>query len=171
MANESSNNNGTNSPVVSLFQKAHQRMVMLGRMDEQLASLFDQRKKLFEELRDIQYSERLGWGVQLTKTFALGENADLTLDFQLPNLRGRTESFETVRNAAGNLTLYREQIGQPNNIGVQGSGVLKWRPTAQDTVSFNAQVAPTWNTTNLASFSYTPAGNFAQGMDGLRASA
>ena len=56
MANESSNNNGTNSPVVSLFQKAHQRMVMLGRMDEQLASLFDQRKKLFEELRDIQYS-------------------------------------------------------------------------------------------------------------------
>jgi hypothetical protein len=104
------------------------------------------------DLRDIQYSERLGWGVQLTKTFSLGEDADLTLDFQLPNLRGRTESFETVRNAAWALTLYREQIGQPNYIGVQGSGVLKWRPSAQDTVSFNAQVAPTWNTTNLASF-------------------
>lgn len=118
------------------------------------------------DLRDIQYSERLGWGVQLTKTFALGEDADLTLDFQLPNLRGRTESFETVRNAAGALTLYREQIGQPNYIGVQGSGVLKWRPSAQDTVSFNAQVAPTWNTTNIASFNFTPAGNFAQGLTG-----
>lgn len=118
------------------------------------------------DLRDIQYSERLGWGVQLTKTFALGEDADLTLDFQLPNLRGRTESFETVRNAAGALTLYREQLGQPNNMGVQGSGVLKWRPSAQDTVSFNAQVAPTWNTSNIASFNFTPSGNFAQGLTG-----
>lgn len=118
------------------------------------------------DLRDIQYSERLGWSVQLTKTFALGEDADLTLDFQLPNLRGRTESFEAVRNAAGTLTQYREQIGQPNNIGVQGSGVLKWRPSAQDTVSFNAQVAPTWNTTNIASFAYAPSGAFVQGLAG-----
>ncbi len=118
------------------------------------------------DLRDIQYSERVGWGVQLTKTLALGENAELTLDFQLPNLRGRTESFEAVRNAAGNLTLYREQIGQPNNVGIQGSGVLKWKPTAQDTVSFNAQVAPTWNTTKLSSFNYTPSGAFAQGLAG-----
>lgn len=118
------------------------------------------------DIRDIQYSERLGWGVQLTKTFALGEDADLTLDFQLPNLRGRTESYEAVRNPAGALTLYREQIGQPNNIGVQGSGVLKWRPSAQDTVSFNLQVAPTWNTTNIASFSYTPSGVFTQGLTG-----
>lgn len=118
------------------------------------------------DIRDIQYSERLGWGVQLTKTFALGEDADLTLDFQLPNLRGRTEGFEWVRDAAGGLTLFREQMGQPNNMGVQGSGVLKWRPTAQDTVSFNAQVAPTWNTTNLASFSYAPSGAFAQGLAG-----
>lgn len=118
------------------------------------------------DLRDIQYSERIGWGVQLTKTISLGDTADLTLDFQLPNLRGRTESFETVRNAAGNLTLYREQIGQPNNMGIQGSGVLKWRPSAQDTLSFNAQVAPTWNTTNIASFNFTPSGNFAQGLTG-----
>jgi outer membrane receptor protein involved in Fe transport len=118
------------------------------------------------DIRDIQYSERLGWGVQLTKTFALGETADLTLDFQLPNLRGRTESYEAVRNAAGVLTLYREQMGQPNNMGVQGSGVLKWRPSAQDTVSLNLQVAPTWNTTNLASFNYTPSGAFAQGLTG-----
>jgi hypothetical protein len=99
------------------------------------------------EVRDLQYSERVSWNGQLTKTFSLGETADLTLDFQLPNLRGRGEGYETVRNGAGVLTEYREQFGQPNNVGVQGSGVLKWRPTARDTVNFNAQVAPTWNTT------------------------
>ncbi len=119
------------------------------------------------DLREIQYSERLGWNVQLTKTFSLGETADLTVDFQLPNLRGRTESFETVRNPAGALLFYRDQIGQPNYIGVQLSGVLKWRPTAQDTVSFNAQGAPTWNTTNIGSIDYSPAGVFRRGTFGL----
>lgn len=119
------------------------------------------------DFRDIQYSERIGWGVQLTKAFALGPDMDLTVDFQLPNLRGRTESFESVRNPAGNLLLYREQFGQPNNIGVQASGVLKWRMSPQDTLSFNAQVAPTWNTTNIGSINFTPAGNFAQGTFGL----
>jgi len=119
------------------------------------------------DLRDIQYSERLGWQFQLTKTFALGENADLTVDLQTPNLRGRNESFEAVRNAAGVLTSYREQFGQPNQIGLQGSGVLKWRPTARDTVSFNAQVAPTWNTTNIGSIAFSPAGSFQSGTFGL----
>jgi outer membrane receptor protein involved in Fe transport len=119
------------------------------------------------DLRDIQYSERVGWHFQLTRTFALGDNAELTLDFQTPNLRGRSDSFEAVRNAAGVVTSYREQFGQPNYIGLQGSGVLKWRPTARDTVSFNAQVAPTWNTTNIGSIARTPAGAFAQGTFGL----
>jgi hypothetical protein len=119
------------------------------------------------DVRDIQYSERVGWGVQLTRTFALGEDAELTLDLQAPNLRGRTDSFEAVRNASGALTLYREQFGQPNNIGAQVAGVLKWRPTARDTVGFNAQIAPTWNTTNIGSINYTPAGNFAQGTFGV----
>ena len=50
------NDNGTNgaSPVVSLFQKAHGRMVMLQRVDEQLAGLLDQRRKIQEELRQVQ---------------------------------------------------------------------------------------------------------------------
>lgn len=42
------------SPVASLFQKAHGRMVMLQRVDEQLAGLIDQRQKLQDELRHIQ---------------------------------------------------------------------------------------------------------------------
>lgn len=119
------------------------------------------------DLRDLQYSERVGWQVQLTRNFALGDNAELTLDFQTPNLRGRIESFEAVRNAAGVVTSYREQFGQPNQIGLQGSGVLKWRPTARDTVSFNAQVAPTWNTTNIGAIDRSPAGVFTRGTFGL----
>jgi hypothetical protein len=42
--------------------------------------------------------ERISRQFQVTKSFSLGETADVTLDFQLPNLRGRT-SFEAVRNA------------------------------------------------------------------------
>lgn len=119
------------------------------------------------DLRDIQYSERLGWAFQLTKTFALGEDAEVTLDFQTPNLRGRVDSYEAVRNPAGTLTRYREQFGQPNNIGLQGSGVLKWRPTARDTVNFNAQYAPTWNTQNIGSVNFTPAGVIENSTYGL----
>jgi hypothetical protein len=118
------------------------------------------------EIRDIQYSERVSWYTQLTKTFALGDNAELTLDFQSPNLRGRVESFEAVRNASVVLTSYREVFGQPNNIGLQGSGVLKWRPTVRDTVNLNAQFAPTWNTSNIGSVVRNPAGNFVQATFG-----
>jgi hypothetical protein len=118
------------------------------------------------EIRDLQYSERVSWNGQLTKTFALGDNADLTVDFQLPNLRGRVEGYETVRNGSGALTQYREQFGQPNNIGVQGSGVLKWRPTARDTVNINAQIAPTWNTTVNGQVSRSPSGSLLSALFG-----
>ena len=43
------------SPVVAMFQKAHGRMVMLQRLDEQLTGLLDQRRKIQDELRQVQY--------------------------------------------------------------------------------------------------------------------
>ena len=43
-----------NSPTVALFQKAHAKMITLQRVDEQVQTLLDQRKKLHEELRGIQ---------------------------------------------------------------------------------------------------------------------
>jgi len=52
MANDNSTNGA--SPVVTLFQKAHGRMVMLQRVDEQLAGLLDQRRKIQDELRSVQ---------------------------------------------------------------------------------------------------------------------
>jgi hypothetical protein len=49
-----SNTPQESSPAASLFQKAHGRMVMLQRIDEQLESLLDQRRRIHSELRDVQ---------------------------------------------------------------------------------------------------------------------
>jgi hypothetical protein len=43
-----------NSPAVGLFQKAHGKMVMLQRLDAQLASLLEQRRKIQDELSAVQ---------------------------------------------------------------------------------------------------------------------
>lgn len=51
MANDS---NSRENPAVALFQKAHQKMVTLQRLDEQVAAIMDQRQKLQQELRDVQ---------------------------------------------------------------------------------------------------------------------
>jgi hypothetical protein len=42
------------SPAAALFQKAHAKMVTLQRLDEQLCSMLEQRKKLQDELRCCQ---------------------------------------------------------------------------------------------------------------------
>jgi hypothetical protein len=42
------------SPTAALFQKAHAKIVTLQRIDEQLTSLLDQRRKLQDELREVQ---------------------------------------------------------------------------------------------------------------------
>ena len=47
-------NVAANSASVVLFQKAHAKMVTLQRVDEQVQSLLDQRRKLQEELRGVQ---------------------------------------------------------------------------------------------------------------------
>lgn len=56
MANESAvaNTPASTSPTIALFQKAHAKMITLQRVDEQLQSLFDQRRKLQDELRGVQ---------------------------------------------------------------------------------------------------------------------
>jgi hypothetical protein len=41
-------------PLTSLFQKEHGRLTMLQRIDEQLAGLLDQRRKVQDELRQVQ---------------------------------------------------------------------------------------------------------------------
>lgn len=118
-------------------------------------------------LRHIQYSNRLGWALQASKSLALGPDAELAIDVQAPNLRGRGDIFEAVRDASGNLTAYREQFGQPNNIGLQGSANLKWRPDPKDSISVNVQYAPTWNTNNTASIERAANGSLRSVLAGV----
>lgn len=42
------------APYVQLFQKAHQRIVMLERLDEQVQQILSKRQELQDELRSIQ---------------------------------------------------------------------------------------------------------------------
>src|SRR5437763_997411 len=43
-----------NSAAAALFQRAHQKMLTLSRIDEQLNTLIDQRKKVQDELKTVQ---------------------------------------------------------------------------------------------------------------------
>ena len=45
---------GDAAPYVQLFQKAHQRIVMLERLDEQVQQILQKRQELQDELRSIQ---------------------------------------------------------------------------------------------------------------------
>ena len=47
-------NSRENSAAAALFQRAHQKMTMLTRIDEQLSGLLDQRRRMQEELKTIQ---------------------------------------------------------------------------------------------------------------------
>ena len=54
MANENLPTTQSTSTAVALFQKAHGRMTTLQRIDEQIAALTEQRRKIQEELRGVQ---------------------------------------------------------------------------------------------------------------------
>jgi hypothetical protein len=55
MANDAvANSQASTNPTVSLFQRAHAKMVTLQRVDEQLVGLLEQRRKLQDELRGVQ---------------------------------------------------------------------------------------------------------------------
>jgi len=51
---ESSTASVAQTPAVSLFQRAHQKMQMLQRIDAQVSSLLEQRQKAQDELRSVQ---------------------------------------------------------------------------------------------------------------------
>ena len=45
---------GDSAPYVQLFQKAHQKIVTLERLDEQITQIMSKRQELQDELRSIQ---------------------------------------------------------------------------------------------------------------------
>ncbi len=102
-------------------------------------------------LRHLQYSNRIGYTAQASKSLRLAPNLDLSLDLQAPNLRGRSEGFEAVRTSAGSLSEYRETYQQPIQTTLQVASNLKWRASAQDTLNVNLLYAPTEQITGIAS--------------------
>ena len=109
-------------------------------------------------IRHLQFAERLAWVGQVSRSLPLGSKAELALDLQSPNLLGRSETRDVLRNASGVQTGYRVGDGQPNNMGVTGAAVLKWRPDARNSVNINMQYAPTWNSTVTDSLERNMAG-------------
>jgi hypothetical protein len=51
---QNAGNSRENSAAAALFQRAHQKMLTLSRIDEQLATLIDQRRKVQDELKTVQ---------------------------------------------------------------------------------------------------------------------
>lgn len=107
-------------------------------------------------VRQLQYSNRIGYTVQLSKTLSLADDLELALDLQGPNIRGRTVAYEAVTAANGDLTQYRQQYTQSNNISLQLAANLRWRATAQDRINLNALYYPTDNSTGIGSVVYAP---------------
>lgn len=103
-------------------------------------------------LRQIQYSERIGWTLQASRSMALSDTADLSMDVQTPNILGRGEIRDLLYNNAGDLTGVRYQIGQSTNVSLQGSAHLRWRPNSQDAINLNAQYVPAWNKTDTVQY-------------------
>lgn len=109
-------------------------------------------------VRYLQYSNRIGYTLQVSKAIRLAENMELALDLQAPNLRGRTIAHESVEDSAGALTRYREQYTQPNFNGLQGAASLKWRISPADSLNINALYNPSDNSIGLGNVEHEPTG-------------
>jgi len=97
---------------------------------------------------------------QATKAFELDDSTTLSIDLQFPNLPGRTEFYEAVKNPAGELLEYRQQRSQINQRAIQGVANLRWRPSAADTFSLNVLYRPSLNGSGSSSFVYSAADAF-----------
>lgn len=117
-------------------------------------------------LRHIQYSNRIGWALQASRTLRLSPNADLSLDIQSPNTLGRGVITDRFLAPDGTLTGTRYQVNQANNMSLQGSAQLSWRPTSADTVNLNLQYVPAWHASDSVQFDASPAAVLRGSLDG-----
>lgn len=118
-------------------------------------------------LRHIQYSNRIGWALQASRSIALSPKADLAFDIQFPNTLGRGVVRERLISGAGVLTGSRYQVSQAQNISAQGSANLRWRPTPQDSVNLNVQFVPVWNSSENVQLEAAPTAALRSSLDGL----
>lgn len=118
-------------------------------------------------LRHIQYSNRIGWAVQASRTIPLSSSADLALDVQAPNTLGRGVIRDVLIGGSGVPTGSRYQVGQSDNMSLQASANLRWRPTADDAVNVNFQYIPIWNSSESVQFEAAPNGALRSALDGI----
>lgn len=80
-------------PYVQLFQKAHQKIVMLERLDEQMVQMISKRQELQEELKSIQS--------QLNQEF----------DTRLKAVSAQANTDPIVRPQIGGIAMEPKRIG------------------------------------------------------------
>ncbi len=80
------------SPCVALFQKAHQKLVTLQRLDEQLTSLLTQRRKLQDDLKEVQ--EQINEEFERVMQVADQTPARILADIAHPGSNGRLVEIE-----------------------------------------------------------------------------
>ncbi len=100
MANETVSQTQS-SAAVSLFQKAHGRMTTLQRIDEQVNSLLDQRRKIQDELRAVQglineEFDRVVKGANETPNRMLAHMAESAKSLGSTNGNGHREEAEDL---------------------------------------------------------------------------
>lgn len=118
-------------------------------------------------LRHIQYSNRIGWALQASRTIPLSSSADLALDVQAPNTLGRGVIRDVLIGGSGAPTGSRYQVGQSDNMSLQASANLRWRPTADDAVNVNFQYIPIWNSSESVQFEAAPNGALRSALGGI----
>lgn len=118
-------------------------------------------------LRHIQYSNRVGWALQLSRTLSLTPKAELALDVQAPNTLGRGTVRERLSTGAGVFTGTRYQVSKARNRSLQGSASLRWRPTSDDAVNLNLQYVPVWNGAQSVQLETVASGALRSSLDGV----
>jgi hypothetical protein len=97
---------GDAAPYVQLFQKAHQRIVMLERLDEQVQQILQKRQELQDELRSIQAQLNEEFDTRIRPSvngMPMGENARPSMTLGEGAKRGRfaAQSIDTPVGAVG----------------------------------------------------------------------
>lgn len=95
--------------------------------------------------RYLQYSHRVGWLAQASRTFQVAPNADLAVDIQFPNLLGRSDSRDVLLSNTGTVTGARRVLGKPENLAIQAAANLRWKLGPADSVNANVQLTPNFN--------------------------
>ena len=101
MSNTEQNPPGDAAPYVQLFQKAHQKIVTLERLDEQITQIMTKRQELQDELRNIQaqINEEFDQRINIAEEAAAQDRPRVTLSE--PKRNGPTRFAAQAIEATG----------------------------------------------------------------------